>query len=197
MRIMVHAVGTSPLLMHNPQMVDPQFEINREIKSITDKRKRTAEDLQTIERLEWFGGLYIEPNGDGKPKVVQPTSKLRKATIEAGRIQKLGKHVERALTFEAIHAPLVFDGPHDPEKLWKAGGQYVSRLSVRIGQKRVIRCRPKFFPWALSAAALFLPDVMDLAELTRLVETAGIAIGIGDNRVNGYGRFKGSVEVIS
>lgn len=46
MRIIIIVTGTSPLLMHNPRMVDPEFDLNRLIKSITAKRKKTDEDLK-------------------------------------------------------------------------------------------------------------------------------------------------------
>lgn len=196
MRVRFHMQGTSPLLMHNPQMVDPMFEINREIKALTGKRKKTDDDFRQIEKLEWYGGLYLDENGDGKSRLVQPTSKPRKATVEAGKTCKLGKSVERSLTFERISVPLQYDGPEDVDELWGAGTRYVSRLSVGIGNKRVMRVRPKFFPWAMAADALFLEDVLNFEELVRLAELAGRGIGIGDNRVNGYGRFDVKVEVL-
>jgi hypothetical protein len=177
-------------------MVDPEFALNREIKALTSKRKKTDEDQKTIERLEWFGGLYVETNGDGRSHIVQPTSKPRKAIIEAGKTQKLGKAVERALNFEAVNVPLHFDGPDDADALWNAGSRFVSRLSVGIGNKRVMRTRPSFFPWSLSATAFFLEDVLNFDEFERLAHLAGRAIGIGDNRVNGYGRFTAKIEPI-
>jgi hypothetical protein len=178
-------------------MVDPMHEINREIKALTGKRKKTDEDHRQIGKLEWYGGLYLDENGDGKSILVQPTSKPRKAINEAGKTCKLGKAVERSLTFERISVPLAYDGPADIDKLWDAGSRYVSRLSVGIGGKRVMRVRPKFFPWAFSADALFLDDVLNFEELVRLAELAGRGIGIGDNRVNGYGRFEIKVEVLN
>ena len=39
MNITIEFHGTSPLLMHNPRMVDPEFDLNRQIKAITAKRK--------------------------------------------------------------------------------------------------------------------------------------------------------------
>ena len=69
MNIIIEVKGTSPLLMHNPRMVDPEFDLNRQIKALTAKRKKTDEDLKNIEALEWHGGLY-EDNG----VIVQPTS---------------------------------------------------------------------------------------------------------------------------
>jgi len=72
MKIVIDVVGTSPLLMHNPRMVDPEFEINRQLKPLTKKTKKTDEDLRQIGMLEWYGGMY-----DIDGVVVQPTSKLR------------------------------------------------------------------------------------------------------------------------
>jgi hypothetical protein len=193
MNITVNFIGTSPLLMHNPRMVDPEFPINKQIKELTSKRKKTADDLKAIERLEWYGGLYTSSDGDDAI-VTQPSSKMRKCVVETGRIHKLGKQVERALNFEALHVPLDYEGGTDVDALFKSG-RYTSRLSVGIGQKRVMRVRPSFFPWSLSADAFFLEDVMNIEELTHIVSLAGRAVGVGDNRVNGYGRFVGTVTV--
>ena len=51
MHITLTLTGTSPLLMHNPQMVDPEFELNRAITAITNKRKKTDDDRREIARL--------------------------------------------------------------------------------------------------------------------------------------------------
>lgn len=188
MRIAVELTGTSPLLMHNPRMVDPDFEINRQIKPLTAKRKKTAEDLRMIEKLEWYGGLY-EENG----VVVQPTSKVRKCLIHTGRMSKIGKSIERALSFSTLTAPLVYEGPKKIDDLFR-DKRFLSRLSVGVGGKRVMRCRPQFFPWALRVEGLFVEDAgLNWDELARVVEMAGVVEGIGDNRVNGYGRFVGKV----
>ena len=133
MKIVIDVVGTSPLLMHNPRMVDPEFEINRQMKVLTGKTKKTDEDLRQIGRLEWFGGMY-EVEG----VVVQPTSKLRKCLINAGRISKQGKSIERALSLSELNVPLIYEGPKELNKLFE-DKRYTSRLSVGIGSKRVVR----------------------------------------------------------
>lgn len=198
MNITITVKGISPLLMHNPRMADPDFEISREISKITGKTKKTEEDRREIERLEWYGGLYAETNGNGVPQVVQPTSKLRKCIIDAARNYKLGKKVEQALLFDGLYVPLAYDGPRDIDKLWESQ-LYISRLSVGIGtggsKKRIMRVRPQFFPWGMAVSGIFLPEVMDPSDIKRCVEVAGRAIGIGDNRVNGYGRFTAEVSL--
>lgn len=180
--------GTTPLLMHNPRMVDPNFEIQRELKKITSKRKKTDEDLKEIERLEWYGGLYAE---DGV--IFQPTSKPRKCIVEAGRTRKLGKSVERTVMFTQVNVPLIYDGPSDIDEIFK-DEKYHSRLSVGVNGKRVMRVRPKFNEWAMQVDGVFIENAgMNFDDFVDLAELAGKIQGIGDNRVNGYGRF--SVEI--
>jgi hypothetical protein len=188
MNITIELEGTSPLLMHNPQMVDHDHPIVREIKVLTAKKKKTDEDRRQIERLEWYGGMY---SVDGV--VTQPSSKVRKCLINTARISKSGKMAERALSFSTLNVPLVYEGPKDIDKLFSKGA-HVSKLSVGVGGKRVMRVRPQFFPWALRVDGLFVEDAgLNLDDLVRIVELAGVVEGIGDNRVNGYGRFIGKV----
>jgi hypothetical protein len=125
--------------------------------------------------------------------VTQPTAKVRKCLINTAKISKSGKMVERAVSFAELNVPLVYEGPKDIDALF-ADKRYHSRLSVGIGNKRVMRVRPSFFPWALSVTGLFIEDAgLNLDDLERIVELAGLVEGIGDNRVNGYGRFVGKV----
>jgi hypothetical protein len=189
MKFTLDITGTSPLLMHNPRMVDSCFEINRQIKAITSKRKKTTEDIKAIEKLEWYGGLF-EENG----RVVQPTAKIRKCLINTGRISKMGRFVERAVVFIERTVELVYDGPQDINKLFQMP-QFHSRLSVGVGKKRVMRVRPQFFPWAFRCEGLFVEDAgLNFDELVNIAVLAGVAEGIGDNRVNGYGRFTAKLE---
>lgn len=182
--------GTTPLLMHNPRMVDPDYEINRELKAVAAKRKKTDDDYARMETLEWFGGLY-EENG----VIVQPSAKVRKCLIETARISKLGKHVERSLVMTSLSEPLEYEGPIDPKEVFATGNGYVSRLSVVVSGRRIMRVRPQFFPWKLQVPAILIEDAgLNLDELVRIVDLAGRATGIGDGRSIGYGRFTGSVE---
>ena len=187
-KIKIVVKGTSPLLMHNPQMVDPNCEWNRKIKELTSKRKKSEADYRAIELFEWYGGLYSE-NGI----IVQPTSKLRKCLINTARINKQGKSVERALNFSELFVNLEHDGPKAIDDVF-ADPKYTSRLSVGLQGKRVMRVRPKFPAWTMTINGLFIEDAgLDFCDLERLIELAGQVEGIGDNRVNGYGRFVGKV----
>lgn len=195
MEISIELKGTSPLLMHNPRMVDPEFEISREIKVLTAKRKKTDEDLKAVARLEWYGGLYTD-GMNGKEVIVQPTSKLRKCLINTAKASRLGKAVERSLSFSDLNVPLIYDGPASKDELFKLP-HFHSRLSVGIGQKRVMRVRPQFNTWGMVVSGFFVEDAgISFDELDRIVSLAGIIEGIGDNRVNGYGRFEATLREV-
>lgn len=194
MEINVSLTGTTPLLMHNPQLVDPNFEITRQIKALTSKRKKTDEDLDQIGKLEWYGGLHTATL-NGSVHVVLPTSKLRKCLINTAKISRLGKAIERAVAFTDLWVPLVYDGPQDIDELWTSR-QFESRLPVGVSGKRVMRVRPEFRTWAATVDGIFVEDAgLNFDEFERIVELAGLVEGIGDNRVNGYGRFIGKVTV--
>ncbi len=182
--------GISPVLCHNIALADPDNPFTKEIATYTSKRKKTEEDRRAIEKLEWFGGLYTDGEG-GRP--VMPTSNIRRCFVEAGKISKQGLQVTRALSFTDLNVPIVYDGPSDIKKLY-LDPSYSDRSAVGVSGKRVMRVRPKFPRWALIATAYLLDDVMDVDDLRRIADRAGKAIGLGDNRINGFGRF--TVNVI-
>jgi hypothetical protein len=190
MRITNELTGTSPMLMHNAQLADPDHPLVREIANITGKRTKTEEDRREISRLEWYGGLYLFPGIDGP---ALPTANIRRCLVEAGKITRNGKDVTRAVTFADLAVPLVYDGPRDPAQLY-ARPEFSNRASVKIGTSRTMRVRPQFIKWAAVAEAELVDTVLDLADLRLIAERAGIAEGMGDNRVNGYGRFVATVK---
>lgn len=189
MQIKLEITGKTPLLCHNIALADPDNPIVQQIKTYTAKRTKTEDDRHAVERLEWFGGLYLD---NGIPVI--PTGAIRKSFVNAGKISKQGTQVTRSLNFADLHVPIAYDGPTDLEELY-ARPEFTSRLAVGLNGKRVMRVRPQFQPWALTVDALLLEDVMDPEDLHRIADRAGAAEGLGDNRVNGYGRF--SVRVIS
>lgn len=190
MDIRLELVGRSPLLMHNIALADPDNEVVKEIATYTAKgSKMTKDDRKAISRLEWFAGLYIE-NG----RVVMPTANIRKALINAGKASKQGTQIARALSFHDLNVPLTYpDAQLDLETLYKDTA-YINRAAVGISGKRPMRVRPQFNEWAVVADAFLLDDVMDAEDLRRIARRAGLAEGLCDNRINGYGRF--DVKVI-
>lgn len=191
MDILLHLTGTTPLLCHNIQLADPDNQWTREIAAITAKRKKTEEDRVQIARLEWYGGLYTAPGFAGP---VLPAANVRKSLIQAGKVSKQGLQVSRSLILKVLSVPIVHDGPATLDALY-ARPEHHYRTAVGIGGSRTMRTRPMFPAWQIQVSALLIDDVMDLQDLERIVERAGVVEGIGDNRVNGFGRFSGAVVV--
>jgi hypothetical protein len=188
MRVTLELTGTTALLCHNVQLADPDNQFVREMKVLTAKKtNKTEDDRRAVERLEWYGGLY-SVNGINGP--VLPTANLRKCLNEAAKVTRQGKQVERSLLFLDLHVPIIFDGSRDIDELYAQPAHH-NRASVRVGTGRVMRVRPCFPHWAIVANAELLEDVMDLIDLIRILERAGLVEGLGDNRRNGYGRFVG------
>lgn len=192
MQITVQISGTTPLLMHSDAGVNAEHPLNREKALITRKTasKRTAEENRELRRLEWLLGLYT----DGE-QVVYPTANVGRCFKEAGKVTKQGTQVTRGLSFDGIEVPLSYhrNGHPTVESLFE-DPNFVDDRSVGVGQKRVMRTRPRFNPWALTLTGEVFDDVMDVSDLRRIAELAGRAIGLGDNRINGFGRFTVQIE---
>lgn len=192
MQINIALSGTTPLLLKNGQTANPDHPATREIGTITRKAKKTEDDRLRISELEFYAALYL----NGGPGLVYPTGNVRKCLIDAGKITKQGTQVGRALSFSTLDVPLQHDGPDDPKELF-AEDRFKDYRPVGIGQKRTMRMRPRFGTWALELSGILMEDVMDLDDLRRIGDRAGQAIGLGDNRINGHGRFAFDVTVES
>jgi hypothetical protein len=189
MRLTVTLTGTSPLLCHNIHLANPDNRWARAIAAITKKRTKTDDDRREIGRLEWFGSLYTHKNG-----IVMPTSNVLKCFIETGKVTKEGRSVARAVAMADVNVPLVYNGPDAPEELWNHE-DFRDQTLVGVGKKRVLRTRPIFRAWALRVDMEMLTQVMDFEAIQKIIHLAGRIEGLGDNRVNGYGRF--SAEILS
>lgn len=175
-------------MCHNERLANPDDPITREIAAINAKSNKTEADRQEVFKLEWYGGLYTAVDISGP---VIPTANIRTCLINAGKMTKKGKPVERAISFFSLSVPIAYEGPRDIDELWKQPSFRDIRM-VRI-RGRVPRCRPQFVHWSVIADAFFLDEALDFDVFQRIVEQAGLAEGLGDNRKNGFGRFIGEV----
>jgi hypothetical protein len=53
--------------------------------------------------------------------------------------------------------------------------------------------RPRFFPWYLEAYAILNTNLIDIDKLRDIADYAGEIEGLGDNRINGFGKFKAEI----
>lgn len=185
-QVKVRIKGTSPLMMHNGQLVNPLNSIVKEMKKITSKAKKTDEDYDQLARLEFIGGLYYDP----KIGPYIPQNCLW-ATIRAGaRFQKKGPAVERGLMVLDTTPALEYTGTRKSTEMYDAGFADIRNAKPPGSSGQVMRCRPKFDPpWSVAFTLAFDPTQMDANELRHWTEQAGLLSGLCDGRKIGMGRF--------
>lgn len=184
MKLKYRLTGVAPLLMNNGRKSDPTDPWTKRLKEITTNKKKTEDDHLEIRRIEWFAGLYTDESGK---KIVLPADLILGAVVQGAKKNKNGPEA-KAGVFE--HAPwfaLKHDGPADVEKLYEAPG-FCDYRGVRVGNKRVMRARPRFATWSVDIALMIDPEVIDAKLVTQALDRCGQLVGIGDYRPR-FGRF--------
>lgn len=182
--------GTTALLMHNSRLSNPLDPATKAVRKYTSKRKKTDEDHEMIARLEFAGGLYLDP--DVGPYI--PGENIARCLVDGAKLTKMGVKVTRGVFISTDVNPLSYQGPRDDEGLWKAGNRHMA--SVKVGTSRMMRCRPWFPTWSVQADGMLDPSVLELDDLSTIADNAGSLIGLGDWRPR-FGRFTATVERVT
>lgn len=175
--------GTAPLLMHNSRLSNPLDPATKALKRATGKRTKTDDDHEEVARLEHAGGLYLDP--DIGPFI--PADNIWRSLYDAAKKSKRGPKIKEGLFISTDVNPLAYAGPRTADGLW-ADGNFRFMASAKVTGKRIMRCRPMFREWRTEAKGVFDPNVIDLAEIDQIAETAGSLVGLGDWRPK-FGRF--------
>lgn len=179
--------GTAPLLMHNSRLSNPLDPATKALKKLTGKRNKTDDDYEQLARLEFIGGLYLDP--DIGPYI--PGENIARCLVDGAKLTKQGVKVTRGVFISTDVNPLSYNGPRDDQGLWDAGHRHMA--SVKVGTQRVMRCRPWFPEWRVQAEGVVDPSVLELDDIATIADNAGSLIGLGDWRPR-FGRFTASVE---
>lgn len=182
--ITLKLISSSPLLMHSDRYANPIDPMTKRHKELTSKRKKTDEDHEAIMKSEWLGSLYWSK----EKGIHMPTVNIRSCIIEGAKLNKLGMHIKRGTMVFEESVPFIFDGPKDPEELFK-DKTFVDVRSVVVSQSRLMRCRPVFPKWECSIDIHYDPTAIDEADIIKCAENAGQFIGLGDFRPNKGGMF--------
>lgn len=179
--------GTVPLLMHNGRLCNPLDPATKALKRATGKRTKTDDDHLEVARLEHAGGLYIDKSG---PFI--PQDNVWRALYDAAKKSKRGPKVKEGVVITG-DGLLSYRGPRDVDGLW-ADENFRHFSPIVVQRARVMRCRPIFREWRTKVPGMLDPNVIDLAELIHIAETAGQLVGLGDWRPR-FGRFTAEVHV--
>lgn len=190
MEITVAITGTGAMLQHNIRLRNPLDPYTRELSRITKKRNQTDDDIAALVATEARGAIYETPEG----LVGLPTANVWRAVHEAAKAFKRGRDIERALTIVSGTVPLTIDG-----KTWTAD-EYLSdpeHIDYRaVAHPNVMRSRPIITGWASEHTFELATDLINLEDLTPLIERAGRLSGVGDGRRLGFGRFTAEVAEV-
>lgn len=179
--------GTAPLLMHNSRLANPLDPATKALKKVTSKRQKTDDDHAEMARLEFLGGLYVDP--DIGPYI--PGENLWRALYDAAKKFKQGVKVKEGVFISTDVNPLGYTGPRDAEDLW-SNENFRHMASVKVGMQRVMRCRPTFREWRVQADGILDPNILEPSDLANIAETAGSLVGLGDWRPR-FGRFTATI----
>lgn len=201
------ASGGSALIMHNERLADPLDPCTRALGAVSKKRNKTEADHEEIGRREFIGGLYTAPLtgpdllvmredgsvSNGVPhQPVLPAWNIIRCLQDGATRQKRGKDVLRGIYPLVEYAELKYDGPTDPEELWRSGS-FSLRKTVGVQRSRTVRTRPFFTDWQAELPVEVDSTVFDIDTLRAIWRDAGVYAGIGDMRPV-YGRFVGTVD---
>ena len=182
--------GTAPLLMHNSRLANPLDPATKALKKVTAKRSKTDDDHAEVARLEFLGGLYIDEVGP-----YLPGENIWRCLYDAAKKFKKGIKVKEGLFVATDVNPLAYRGPRSAEAMWTDANFHLT-ASAKNQQSRIMRTRPMFREWRADCEAIIDPNILDVADIEQIAETAGMLIGIGDWRPR-YGRFAATVERIA
>lgn len=175
--------GTTPLMLNNPQTVNPFNKYSKMLKPLTSKRTKTEDDLMEISRIKFLSSLYIN-NG----VYVIPSSHFEKSIIDASKERKLGKKFERSFRIFNDCSLSFKDKDKDPEQLYELG-IYVDVRAVGIKQSKITTTRVIIPEWSTTVECMFDESQLDEKDITEIFKIAGQRYGVGTYR-RLYGRYE-------
>jgi hypothetical protein len=181
--------GTSPLLMNSAE-ADRDSELFRAYTLLGQKKAKTLDDEARLRALEWELRVYLD--ADLGPYV--PGRNVKRMLVEAAGKFRKGATVERSLIAIDYRIPLEYDGPRDQDGLWDGGYRYTTMVkNAGFNAGRVMRCRPMFPVWSLTAELAFDPEEVDADTLGLIVERSQ-RYGLGDYRPE-FGAFSAILDL--
>jgi len=192
--IHVNIKGINPLLLNNPQTVDPMNEFTRKMKKITKKRAKTDEDYAQLADLEMAAKIYWE-NGN----LVIPTNWVT-ASIHAisHKQAKIAKKDSRSGLFTTcLMVPLQYKGKKNvktPDDIIH-NSLFRHKMILKQQQVKICKMAPIFHDWSFELDLEYDDEIYDEHTLKDLIKYAAAYGGYGDFRPT-FGRGEATVENI-
>lgn len=134
-----------------------------------------------------MGALYMNANGP-----CLPASVIESTLISGAKKDKSGPSAKAGIFCEGTF-DLEYEGPRKPDELY-ATEKFCDVRPVKVGQAKVMRCRPKFKDWSVAIEVNYDDALCNPTEVEQWLNNAGVQCGVGDYRPR-HGRF--SVEPLA
>ena len=175
-------VGKSPLLVHSDRGSNPLAEVTKAHKALTIKKKKTSADHEAIAESEYRIAFYTNTG------FFLPTGNIKSTIVEGARLSKLGTAFNRCIMILADSAEIIHSGPKTQDGAWR-DPSCVDCRSVKVGQSRIMRYRPKLHDWSVTAELIFDETIIDGQQIVDAATAAGNYVGLGDYRPAKGGMF--------
>lgn len=182
--------GTTPLIMHSCQCVNPLHPISIRLREYTSKRKKTEEDLCKISDLEWEAGAYWK-EGLG---LYIPAENVEATIINGAKAYKKGTDIEKYCNVTDLYIPFDYGENLTKEELI-ANYEYRDTRPMTVMRKRIMRTRPRFDQWKITFNLQYDENRIDIETIVNAIEYAGQYVGLCDSRPK-YGKFVAIIEEI-
>lgn len=183
----VKITGIEPLLLNNPQSVDPFNRYAKASKEITAKRKKTDEDLLKLREIELESKIYWD---DAIGLWVPSTWIIAAIAGQSWAKAKIKKAEIRSCVFiNSSKIKLNYAGESKVKEKVDIvkNEQFHTVLNLKQGQVRVCKAAPIFHDWSFKFELLFDDSIINESDLKNLIDIAAKFGGFGDFRPT-YGR---------
>jgi hypothetical protein len=177
-----HLKSSCPLLMHNGQTADPLNKFARAMKEVSSKRGKTEADYEELAHIEFLASLYMGETGP-----ILPATNIEAMLIAAAKKFKEGNQAKAGM-YVKDNAPLVYDGPTNPEEMF-LDDRFRDTRAVVIQRNRVMRTRAIFKRWEADVTVVYEDTVINESRVDEWMKTAGNIIGLLEMRPR-LGRFE-------
>lgn len=179
--------GTTPLIMHSCQCVNPLHPIARELKKYTSKKKKTDEDLIKISDLEWESGAYWK---DGLGLYI-PAENVEATIINGAKVNKKGKDIEKYCNVTDLYIPFDYGENLTKDELI-SNYEYRDTRVMTVMRAKILRTRPRFDQWKIVFNIQYDESKIDIDTIVNAIEYAGQYVGLCDSRPK-YGKFVATI----
>lgn len=190
--------GVAPTLQHSGRLNDPFQPITKMLKEVNSVRQKTEKHIMLIADLEWLGSFYpSEPgeaiiqdeklvfSGFGVPN--WPADCIEGMLKKAAAQHKLREKFRAGVLVQG-RSTINFGEKKTIEQLFR-DPEYRDYRAVKLkGTIGIMRCRPIFKNWKLTVNIEYLEELLNANQITTVLETAGLRIGLSDYRPE-TGRF--------